>query len=174
MENIEHQYKLRIAYKCKTMYSIHFNAREKYQSTRERHCYAILILRKTWRKLPNISSPQQYGAAHLESHETENSNKNEGNEADEAEDVENDAGEDFETEDDDEEEEEFTPSAWDATLAPHRSALRSPDKTAKTGVSLWPPDSPHIYTSLINRSTLWMMDILSCLIICSLAARMKW
>ncbi|XP_044005406.1 protein PFF0380w-like isoform X2 [Aphidius gifuensis] len=36
--------------------------------------------------------------------------------------------------DDDDEEEEFTPSAWDATLAPHRSALRSPEKkTTKTG-----------------------------------------
>lgn len=35
----------------------------------------------------------------------------------------------------DEEEEEFTPSAWNATLAPHRSALRSPDKTLKSGVS---------------------------------------
>lgn len=34
-----------------------------------------------------------------------------------------------------EEEEEFTPSAWNATLAPHRSALRSPDKTLKSGVS---------------------------------------
>ncbi|XP_015191289.1 PREDICTED: uncharacterized protein LOC107074386 isoform X2 [Polistes dominula] len=33
----------------------------------------------------------------------------------------------------DEEEEEFTPSAWNATLAPHRSALRSPDKTLKSG-----------------------------------------
>lgn len=40
-----------------------------------------------------------------------------------------------EEEDDDEEEEEFTPSAWNATLAPHRSALRSPDKTLKSGVS---------------------------------------
>ncbi|XP_076169719.1 uncharacterized protein LOC143147894 isoform X2 [Ptiloglossa arizonensis] len=38
-----------------------------------------------------------------------------------------------EEEDDDEEEEEFTPSAWNATLAPHRSALRSPDKTLKSG-----------------------------------------
>lgn len=36
---------------------------------------------------------------------------------------------------DEEEEEEFTPSAWNATLAPHRSALRSPDKTLKSGVS---------------------------------------
>lgn len=35
----------------------------------------------------------------------------------------------------DEEEEEFTPSAWNAALAPHRSALRSPDKTLKSGVS---------------------------------------
>ncbi|KAG7202421.1 hypothetical protein KM043_018733 [Ampulex compressa] len=34
---------------------------------------------------------------------------------------------------DEEEEEEFTPSAWNATLAPHRSALRSPDKTLKSG-----------------------------------------
>ncbi|XP_015588989.1 uncharacterized protein LOC107264820 isoform X3 [Cephus cinctus] len=41
-----------------------------------------------------------------------------------------DADEDGEVED---EEEEFTPSAWDATLAPHRSALRSPDKTQKSG-----------------------------------------
>ncbi|XP_043523296.1 rho-associated protein kinase 1-like isoform X2 [Frieseomelitta varia] len=31
-----------------------------------------------------------------------------------------------------EEEEEFTPSAWNATLEPHRSALRSPDKTLKS------------------------------------------
>ncbi|XP_012261877.2 uncharacterized protein LOC105689443 isoform X2 [Athalia rosae] len=31
----------------------------------------------------------------------------------------------------DEEDLEFTPSAWDATLAPHRSALRSPDKTQR-------------------------------------------
>ena len=38
-------------------------------------------------------------------------------------------------EDEEDEEEEFTPSAWDATLAPHRSALRSPEKTLKTGVS---------------------------------------
>lgn len=36
---------------------------------------------------------------------------------------------------DEEEEEEFTPSAWNAALAPHRSALRSPDKTLKSGVS---------------------------------------
>ncbi|CAK9833376.1 Serine/threonine-protein kinase LMTK1 [Anthophora retusa] len=35
-------------------------------------------------------------------------------------------------EEDEEEEEEFTPSAWNATLAPHRSALRSPDKTLKS------------------------------------------
>jgi len=35
---------------------------------------------------------------------------------------------------DEEEEEEFTPSAWNAALAPHRSALRSPDKTLKSGV----------------------------------------
>ncbi|XP_043290011.1 uncharacterized protein [Venturia canescens] len=39
-------------------------------------------------------------------------------------------------EEDDEEEEEFTPSAWDATLAPHRSALRSPEKNLKTGDEL--------------------------------------
>lgn len=38
-------------------------------------------------------------------------------------------------EEDEEEEEEFTPSAWNAALAPHRSALRSPDKTLKSGVS---------------------------------------
>ncbi|XP_057320266.1 dentin sialophosphoprotein-like isoform X2 [Microplitis mediator] len=38
-----------------------------------------------------------------------------------------------EAEDEDEDEEEFTPSAWDATLAPHRSALRSPEKTLKAG-----------------------------------------
>lgn len=38
-------------------------------------------------------------------------------------------------EEEEEEEEEFTPSAWDATLAPHRSALRSPDKSVKSGVS---------------------------------------
>lgn len=31
----------------------------------------------------------------------------------------------------DEEDVEFTPSAWDSTLAPHRSALRSPDKTQR-------------------------------------------
>lgn len=37
-------------------------------------------------------------------------------------------------EEEEEEEEEFTPSAWNATLAPHRSALRSPDKTLKTNV----------------------------------------
>ncbi|XP_032685723.1 uncharacterized protein LOC116850953 isoform X3 [Odontomachus brunneus] len=37
---------------------------------------------------------------------------------------------------DEEEEEEFTPSAWNATLAPHRSALRSPDKTLKSGDEL--------------------------------------
>ncbi|XP_070167171.1 uncharacterized protein [Polyergus mexicanus] len=36
-------------------------------------------------------------------------------------------------EEDEEEEEEFTPSAWNAALAPHRSALRSPDKTLKSG-----------------------------------------
>lgn len=36
---------------------------------------------------------------------------------------------------DEEEEEEFTPSAWNAALAPHRSALRSPDKTLKSGVN---------------------------------------
>ncbi|XP_034950144.1 uncharacterized protein [Chelonus insularis] len=34
---------------------------------------------------------------------------------------------------DEEDEEEFTPSAWDANLAPHRSALRSPEKTLRTG-----------------------------------------
>lgn len=37
---------------------------------------------------------------------------------------------------DEEEEEEFTPSAWNAALAPHRSALRSPDKTLKSGDEL--------------------------------------
>lgn len=37
---------------------------------------------------------------------------------------------------DEEEEEEFTPSAWNAALAPHRSALRSPDKTLKSGVNI--------------------------------------
>ncbi|OXU24143.1 hypothetical protein TSAR_007773 [Trichomalopsis sarcophagae] len=74
---------------------------------------------------------QQYGAgtAHLESHETENSKKI--SELDEADEAEEDTGEEFETED--EVEEEFTPSAWDATLAPHRSALRSPEKALKTG-----------------------------------------
>ncbi|XP_076625276.1 uncharacterized protein LOC143343851 isoform X1 [Colletes latitarsis] len=41
--------------------------------------------------------------------------------------------EEGEEEDEEEEEEEFTPSAWNATLAPHRSALRSPDKTLKSG-----------------------------------------
>lgn len=39
-------------------------------------------------------------------------------------------------EEEDDEEEEFTPSAWDATLAPHRSALRSPEKTYKAGVRI--------------------------------------
>ncbi|CAL1687466.1 unnamed protein product [Lasius platythorax] len=39
-------------------------------------------------------------------------------------------------EEDEEEEEEFTPSAWNAALAPHRSALRSPDKTLKSGDEL--------------------------------------
>lgn len=39
------------------------------------------------------------------------------------------------TVEDEEEEEEFTPSAWNAALAPHRSALRSPDKTLKSGVN---------------------------------------
>ncbi|XP_063995899.1 rho-associated protein kinase 1-like isoform X2 [Diachasmimorpha longicaudata] len=39
----------------------------------------------------------------------------------------------IEEEDEEEEEEEFTPSAWDATLAPHRSALRSPEKNLKSG-----------------------------------------
>ncbi|KAK0166354.1 hypothetical protein PV328_004780 [Microctonus aethiopoides] len=41
--------------------------------------------------------------------------------------------EEEEEEEEDDEEEEFTPSAWDATLAPHRSALRSPEKTYKAG-----------------------------------------
>ena len=45
----------------------------------------------------------------------------------------NDDEDDGDCEDDDEE--EFTPSAWDANLAPHRSALRSPDKTLKSNVS---------------------------------------
>ncbi|XP_011496834.1 PREDICTED: uncharacterized protein LOC105361376 [Ceratosolen solmsi marchali] len=67
---------------------------------------------------------QQYGATHLESHETENSKE------DKTDETNNDLDEDLETED---EELEFTPSAWDATLAPHRSALRSPDKTIKSG-----------------------------------------
>lgn len=49
-------------------------------------------------------------------------------------DEEEDEGDDGD-EEDDEEEEEFTPSAWDATLAPHRSALRSPEKNLKSGVS---------------------------------------
>lgn len=40
-----------------------------------------------------------------------------------------------EDEEEEEEEEEFTPSAWNSALAPHRSALRSPDKT-KSGVSI--------------------------------------
>ncbi|XP_078037624.1 uncharacterized protein LOC144470414 isoform X2 [Augochlora pura] len=44
-----------------------------------------------------------------------------------------DAEEEEEDEGEEEEEEEFTPSAWNATLAPHRSALRSPDKTLKSG-----------------------------------------
>lgn len=39
-------------------------------------------------------------------------------------------------EDEEEEEEEFTPSAWNAALAPHRSALRSPDKTLRPGVNI--------------------------------------
>nr|XP_012137748.1 PREDICTED: rho-associated protein kinase 2-like [Megachile rotundata] len=39
-------------------------------------------------------------------------------------------------EEEEEEEEEFTPSAWNATLAPHRSALRSPDKTLKSNEEL--------------------------------------
>ncbi|KOC60142.1 Serine/threonine-protein kinase LMTK1 [Habropoda laboriosa] len=43
-----------------------------------------------------------------------------------------DPEEDAAEEEDEEEEEEFTPSAWNATLAPHRSALRSPDKTLKS------------------------------------------
>lgn len=51
-------------------------------------------------------------------------------------DVEEEEGEAEEEEEvEEEEEEEFTPSAWNATLAPHRSALRSPDKTLKSGVS---------------------------------------
>lgn len=33
-----------------------------------------------------------------------------------------------------EEEEEFIPSTWNAALAPHRSSLRSPDKTLRSGV----------------------------------------
>lgn len=41
-------------------------------------------------------------------------------------DVEEEEGEAEEEEEvEEEEEEEFTPSAWNATLAPHRSALRS-------------------------------------------------
>lgn len=43
--------------------------------------------------------------------------------------------EELAVEDEEEEEEEFTPSAWNAALAPHRSALRSPDKTLKSGVN---------------------------------------
>ncbi|CAD1469600.1 unnamed protein product, partial [Heterotrigona itama] len=43
-----------------------------------------------------------------------------------------DAEEEGEGEEEEEEEEEFTPSAWNATLEPHRSALRSPDKTLKS------------------------------------------
>ncbi|XP_014213844.1 intracellular protein transport protein USO1-like isoform X2 [Copidosoma floridanum] len=80
---------------------------------------------------------QQYNTGHIESHEG-NSPKIEANEN-----TENDLGEDFDSDedekddddddDDEEEEEEFTPSAWDATLAPHRSALRSPDKSLRTG-----------------------------------------
>lgn len=44
--------------------------------------------------------------------------------------------EEEEEEEEDDEEEEFTPSAWDATLAPHKSALKSPEKNVKKGVSL--------------------------------------
>ncbi|XP_058807838.1 uncharacterized protein LOC131673673 isoform X3 [Phymastichus coffea] len=82
---------------------------------------------------------QQYGAtAHLKSLETESPMKAETKksettfEVEERRENDEDLGSDDE-EDDDEEEEEFTPSAWDATLAPHRSALRSPDKTTKSG-----------------------------------------
>ncbi|XP_076476276.1 uncharacterized protein LOC117153275 isoform X1 [Bombus vancouverensis nearcticus] len=49
----------------------------------------------------------------------------------EGEDEEEEGGEEG-GEEEEEEEEEFTPSAWNATLAPHRSALRSPDKTLKS------------------------------------------
>lgn len=52
----------------------------------------------------------------------------------EGEDEEEEGGEEG-GEEEEEEEEEFTPSAWNATLAPHRSALRSPDKTLKSSVS---------------------------------------
>lgn len=83
----------------------------------------------------NFAIFQQYGVTDLESHETDNFEKNEVNKAKQAEEADNDTGEDFGS-GDEEEEEEFTPSAWDATLAPHRSALRSPDKTLRTGVSL--------------------------------------
>ncbi|KAL7288681.1 hypothetical protein TKK_0017407 [Trichogramma kaykai] len=48
-------------------------------------------------------------------------------------DMEEDSESDGDEEDEEDEEEEFTPSAWDATLAPHRSALRSPDKSQRTG-----------------------------------------
>ncbi|XP_012284175.1 uncharacterized protein LOC105701736 isoform X2 [Orussus abietinus] len=57
----------------------------------------------------------------------------EGKEHVEARNEEEEEGREGEQEDDEEEEEEFTPSTWDATLAPHRSALRSPDKTQKSG-----------------------------------------
>lgn len=59
---------------------------------------------------------------------------------------------------DEEEEEEFTPSAWNAALAPHRSALRSPDKTLKSGVNTVQINTPYaklfapvlIYSSSFN------------------------
>ncbi|KAJ8682704.1 hypothetical protein QAD02_018496 [Eretmocerus hayati] len=82
---------------------------------------------------------QQYGAAHKEvlpeyksptkKKEVEKSQEN--REAQKAKEDGEGSEEDYGS--DEEDEEEFTPSAWDANLAPHRSALRSPDKSLRSG-----------------------------------------
>ena len=81
----------------------------------------------------NENSLQQYGASHPQNHETDSPSAKKVSRQS-TDNAENDLDEDFDSDEEEEEEEEFTPSAWDATLAPHRSALRSPDKSLKTGV----------------------------------------
>lgn len=75
---------------------------------------------------------QAYSTSYVDNREVEDpqkstskSDNNNGEEQD---------GEDDEEEGEEGEEVEFTPSAWDASLAPHKSAIRSPERSTKPKV----------------------------------------